>query len=210
MPLANRKIDPFMIDPPWPKKKSPIRTKGTASTFIDTDQKQPFHYKTLSVKEIFLLLDQKIFSLASPQHVVFVWSIDQFLHESEAQMADRGYRLHARIIWNKKSGLAPAFSIQYAHEYLLWFYKPKFIPINQDYRGRFTTIISEDSRQHSRKPESAYKMLDKMYPELSKMDVFTRYTRPGWLPFGDQKDYYNVKPRNRTVPVTPIRGVRRA
>lgn len=70
---------------------------------------------------IFKLLDDQIFTLANEQHLVFMWTIDQFLLDCKYQMEKRGYKRHARLIWNKLNGVAPAFSIRYAHEYLIWY-----------------------------------------------------------------------------------------
>ena len=38
-------------------------------------------------------------------------------------MKELGYELHARIIWDKMNGIAPAFTVRFSCKYLLWFYK---------------------------------------------------------------------------------------
>lgn len=177
-------IDVFVIDPPWPKKKGgkkavrPISSGG----FVP--------YGTMPVGEIFRLLDCQVLSMAAGQHCVFLWTVDQFLHESEARMLERGYRLHARIIWDKVTGIPAAFTIRYAHEYLLWFYKPHLLPICKEQRGKFKTVLVEQCRQHSRKPDVAYNMVAALYPSATKMDVFSREPRRDWLQWGDQCDYF--------------------
>ena len=173
-------IQVFMIDPPWPKRKGGLR-KVTPKQTRDLD------YKTLPVPDIFTLLDQQILSRGSTEgHCVFMWTIDEFLWDAERALEARGYKRHARIIWNKLRGIAPAFTIRYAHEYLLWYYKPKLLKISEVERGKFSTVFEECSREHSRKPEFGYHMLERLYPTATKMDVFTRQRRKGWLPFGDE------------------------
>jgi N6-adenosine-specific RNA methylase IME4 len=88
-----------------------------------------------------------------------------------------------------------AFSIRYSHEYLVWFYKEKFIPVARDTRGKFTTVFYEAPREHSRKPDLPYQMIQAMYPTLKKIDVFSREPRDGWDQYGDQCAYFSSLPR---------------
>jgi N6-adenosine-specific RNA methylase IME4 len=172
-------IDHFVIDPPWQKSKGGLRKARP-------NQGKLLDYATMSVTDIFALLDKDIFPLASPTHNIFLWSVDKFLHAGESEMINRGYRLHARLIWDKTNGVAPAFTVRYSHEYLLWFYKPKMIPISKDKRGSYTTVIRCLGREHSRKPDEAYAMIDGLYPDGDRMDVFSREKRDGWLQYGNE------------------------
>ena len=105
----------------------------------------------------------------------------------EKMMKGIGYKLHARIIWDKENGVAPAFTIRYAHEYLLWFYKPgKMLKPCNEMRGKYTTVLREKSTKHSKKPQVAYEMLEKMVPETRRLEMFARNTRKGWDSFGDE------------------------
>lgn len=177
-------IDVFMIDPPWPKKKGGIRK-------VRPNQERSLDYKTMSVLEIFELLDREVLIKANEVHSVFIWTIDQYLMECENEMEKRGYKRHSRFIWDKTNGVAPAFTVRYSHEYLIWYYKPKMIPINKEMRGVYKTVFQEKSREHSRKPEFSYNMINTLYPNETKMDVFSRQPRIGWLQFGDQTNLFN-------------------
>jgi N6-adenosine-specific RNA methylase IME4 len=174
----------FCIDPPWPKKKGGIRS-------VRPKQSRSLDYSTMSVDEIFKLLDSEVLSKAIEQHTVFLWTVDEFLHESEKAMAGRGYKRHARIVWDKENGVAPAFSVRFSHEYVVWFYKPKFTPVSVQSRGKHMTVIREKSRQHSRKPDLFYKTVDEWFPEAKKIDVFSREKRHGWDQFGNQTDMFS-------------------
>ncbi len=173
----------FVIDPPWPKRKGGLRKSRP-------NQGRSLDYETMSVDDIFKLLDTDIFPLADKNHCVFIWTIDQFLFDCEKEMEKRGYKRHCRMIWNKLNGVAPAFTIRFAHEYLIWFYKPKMVTINADMRGKFMTVFEEKSRQHSRKPDYAYNMIESLYPDMNKIDVFSREKRDGWYQYGNQIDYF--------------------
>lgn len=170
----------FMVDPPWPKKKGGLRS-------VAPNQTRELDYQTLPIPEIFALLDRDIFSAAAESHNVFLWCIDEFLMAAETEMFNRGYRRHARLIWDKGNGVAPAFTVRFSHEYLVWFYRGKFIPVAVEQRGKFTTVISEKAREHSRKPDAAYQLVEALYPgEIVYYDVFSRQQRELWTAYGDE------------------------
>lgn len=172
-------IDCLVIDPPWPKRKGGLRK-------VTPNQTRELGYPTMSVSEIFALLDREIFPMAATPHNVFLWTVDQFLIEAEQQMDSRNYRRHARLIWDKGNGVAPAFTIRYTHEYLLWFYKPQLQPVAKEMRGKLGTVIRAGNREHSRKPNDAYVYINQLYPEAKCMDVFSREPRDGWLQWGNE------------------------
>lgn len=173
----------FMIDPPWNKKKAGYRKVRPAQT-------RNFSYKTLSTDEIFCFIRDFIVPMADQVHCVFMWTIESYLIECEEQMRLLGYKMHCRLIWDKGNGIAPAFTIRFSHEYLIWYYKPKLMPIDPKVRGRFSSVMRERARQHSRKPDIAYQLLDALYPDTIKLDVYSREKRSGWEQYGDQPDYF--------------------
>lgn len=181
--MAESGVQQLVIDPPWPKRKGGARR-------VRPGQGRTLAYETMAVPDIFTLLDRDVFPMASPIHNVFLWSIEQFCHAGDAEMFARQYRLHARLIWDKGNGVAPAFTIRYAHEYLSWFYRPRLLPIVPEQRGKFTSVIRERAREHSRKPNAAYAMIHALYPSSRCLDVFSREKREGWEQFGNQPNYF--------------------
>lgn len=176
-------VDVFVIDPPWPKKKGGIRA-------VRPNQTREMDYRILSVSEIFSLLDTRVFPLGREAHTVFLWSIDQYLLNGEYEMEQRGYKRHSRLIWDKLNGVAPAFSVRYTHEYVTWFYKPVFRPVSVASQGKVATVFREPSREHSRKPDALYRMIEFWYPGASKLDVFSREKRLGWEQWGDECNHF--------------------
>jgi len=117
---------------------------------------------------------------------LFLWTIDKFLFEAQTMAEELGYKLHARIIWDKENGIAPAFTIRYSHEYLLWFYKTPMNKIDKGMMGKFTTVIREKSTKHSKKPIKAYELIESLYPNLNKIELFARNRREGWDAWGNE------------------------
>jgi N6-adenosine-specific RNA methylase IME4 len=175
-----------MIDPPWQQAKGGKRT-------VRPNQTKALDYKTMNTKDIFKLLDKDIFIKCSTNHIVFMWTIEKFLTDCDNEMLSRNYKRHVRMIWDKGNGVCPAFTIRYSHEYMIWYYKNKLIPINKDYRGKYTSIFKGTPREHSRKPESAYKIIESLYSPINYkcIDVFSRESRKHWEQYGDQLDKFN-------------------
>lgn len=185
--MTEKVYDILMVDPPWKQRKGGRRK-------VRPNQGRSLDYPTMSVEEIFSLLDNDIFLLAARDHQVFMWAIDKYLVECEIQMLKRGYKRHCRFIWNKMNGIAPAYTVRFVHEYLIWYYKGPFAPVCTSIRGKLTTVFSERSRQHSRKPDIAYSMVRHLYPNSRKLDVFSREKRQGWDQYGNQINYFPPRP----------------
>ena len=157
-----KKYDILMIDPPWDKQKGGLRKARP-------NQTRELDYSTMPIGEIFRLLDNEVFPKAKETHAVFMWCIDKYLCEIDKWMFERGYKKHCIFIWN---------TVRYSHEYLIWYYKPKMIKINKSMRG--ITVFKEKSGRHSEKPLFAYTMINALYPNSSRIDVFARRKLYGW------------------------------
>lgn len=166
-------------DPPWQQ------TKGNARK-CRPNQGKALDYPTLGMDEIFEI-HKKFFAQCADKHNVFMWTIDKYLYETEQRMKDWGYTLHARFIWDKENGIAPAFTVRFSHEYLLWFYKKgKMLKPCPETRGKYTTVFREPATKHSKKPICAYEMLEDMFPSANKIELFARNTREGWHCWGKE------------------------
>jgi len=166
------KYDIVYADPPWQQNKGGLRK-------CRPNQKRELDYTTLSLEEIKNIIKKY------DANILFMWTIDKYLFNAEKIAKDLGYNLHARIIWDKTNGIAPAFTIRFCHEYLLWFYK-KFIPIDKKQRGRWKSVITEKSTKHSVKPNIVYNMIESFYPDAKKIELFARERYDGWDCFGNE------------------------
>jgi N6-adenosine-specific RNA methylase IME4 len=166
-------------DPPWEQNKGNRRK-------CRPNQDKNLDYPTMSldeIKAIHSIISEKTFD----KHNIFIWTIDKYLFDAEKMMQDLGYILHARFIWDKENGIAPAFTVRYTHEYLLWFYKKgKMLKPNQEVRGKYTTVLREPSTKHSKKPICAYEMIETMFPNVNKLELFARNVREGWDCWGNE------------------------
>ncbi|MBC5688105.1 DNA methyltransferase [Mediterraneibacter sp. NSJ-55] len=177
---ANKKYNIIYTDPPWQQSKGNLRK-------CRPNQGKKLDYPTMTLGEI-KDIHEKVFNLAcEKKHNVFIWSIDKYLLETEQMMQELGYTLHARMIWDKENGIAPAFTVRFSHEYLLWFYKKgNMLMPARDQRGVWTTVFREQSTMHSRKPVVARMMLEKMFPGSEKLELFARQQAEGWDCWGNE------------------------
>lgn len=174
-----KKYGIIYTDPPWKQNKGGIRKSRP-------NQTRELDYQTCSIDEI-KEIHQKAFGLCDDIHNVFMWTIDKYLFDTEQMMKELGYELHARFVWDKENGVCPAFTIRFAHEYLLWFYrKGKILKPCKDMVGKYTTVIREPSTKHSKKPEAAYTMIENMFPNSQKLELFARSERDGWDCWGNE------------------------
>lgn len=171
--------DIFYTDPPWEQSKGNLRK-------CRPNQGKKLDYETCSLEEI-QNIHKQAFVHGSDKHNVFMWTIDKYLHDTELMMSELGYTLHARFIWDKTNGVAPAFTVRFTHEYLLWFYrKGKMLTPVKEKRGKYTTVFRELSTKHSKKPVCAYEMLETMFPTARKIEMFARNNREGWDCWGNE------------------------
>jgi len=51
-------------------------------------------------------------------------------------------------------------------------------------------LIHAPRREHSRKPDEAYELIERMYPELPRIELFARARRPGWDAWGNETEKF--------------------
>lgn len=171
----------FMIDPPWP-----ISMGGKRKARATLAEKLP--YETMSYEQI----ERTIEKLTDEYEncTLFLWATERTLKEAESLLDCKCFKMHQRLIWDKGNGFPAAFTIRPCHEYLIWAYRGKFQGVEKSVRGKFSSVIREASREHSRKPNAAYELIEKLYPDFEKWDIFSRQIREGWLQFGDQCEHF--------------------
>jgi N6-adenosine-specific RNA methylase IME4/ParB-like chromosome segregation protein Spo0J len=138
------------------------------------------HYPTMPLEEICAL---RVAHLATDAAVLFLWTTAPHLQESFDVLAAWGFEYKTNIAWTKdKIGLG--YFVRNQHELLIVATRgdmPSPSPAN-----RPASVISAPRREHSRKPDEAYALIEQMYPELPKIELFARQKRPGWQAWGNE------------------------
>jgi N6-adenosine-specific RNA methylase IME4 len=132
-----------------------------------------------------------IADLATPDAVVFFWTTAPHLHEAFEVLAAWGFQYVSNFVWVKdKFGLG--YWVRNQHELVLIARRgdmPTPVPA-----CRPPSVIQAPVREHSRKPEESYGLIERMYPGLPKLELFARARREGWscwdneAPAAEQED----------------------
>lgn len=176
---TENKYDLILADPPWKQ------SKGGKKSVRANSSGRPLDYQVCTLEKIEEHLKAAV-SLTGGNSILFLWTIDKYLFEAQ-EIAERlGYKLHARLIWNKVTGIPAAFTVRYGHEYLLYMYKGKLRPVALEERGKIHTVFTERVQRHSQKPEISFDIIERLYPTEKKIELYARRTRPGWDCWGNE------------------------
>ena len=177
---TNNKYDLIVADPPWKQAKGGKKSVRPESSGTELD------YPVCSLEEIKEHLTQAT-SLASGENsILFLWTIDKYLFEAQKIAEELGYKLHARMIWDKVTGIPAAFTVRYGHEYLLYMYKGKLTPVAIEERGKIHTVFREQVKRHSQKPEISFEIINRLYPTARKLELYARTEREGYDCWGNE------------------------
>lgn len=173
------KYDLIYADPAWKQQqagKKKVRPNSSGGVLP---------YQVITLAEIKSILKEHTDN-TNENSILFLWTIDKYLFEAQKIAEELGYKLHARMIWNKVTGIPAAFTIRYGHEYLLYMYRGKLIPVAHEERGKIHSVFTEQVKKHSQKPEIAYQIIERLYPSQKKLEIFARQKRDGWDAWGNE------------------------
>lgn len=176
---TDKKYNIIYADPPWKQSKGGSKSVRPNSSGKELD------YPTCSLDVIKRHL-ATAGGLTSENSILFLWTIDKYLFDAQALAEELGYKLHARMIWNKVTGIPAAFTVRFGHEYLLYMYKGKLLPVEKSERGKIHTVFTEQVKRHSQKPEEAYRIIERLYPSVKKLELYARQERDGWDCWGNE------------------------
>lgn len=176
---TDRQYDLIVADPPWKQ------SKGGKKSVRENSSGKPLDYPTCSLSEIETHLAQAS-KLTTDNSVLFLWTIDKYLFDAEEIAKSLGYKLHARMIWNKVTGIPAAFTIRFGHEYLLYMRKGKLLPVAEKERGKIHSVFTEQVTRHSKKPEISFEIINRLYPSARKLEMYARQERDGYDCWGNE------------------------
>jgi N6-adenosine-specific RNA methylase IME4 len=166
-PLPEGPFELIYADPPW-KLGNPDGAYAPEN-----------HYPTMPPAEI-----EALALPAAEQAVLFLWAVNCLLPQALAVIEAWGFTYKANIAWDKGS-IGPGTWLRQQHELLLVGTKGGFPP--PEPQRRPASVIGAKRRRHSQKPEAAYELIERAYPEVSKLELFARGTpRAGWAAWGNE------------------------
>jgi N6-adenosine-specific RNA methylase IME4 len=180
-----------LADPPW---RFANRTGKVAPEHRRLDR-----YDTMTVKDIAAIPVAEV--VADSAHL-YLWVPNALLPEGLAVLEGWGFRYVSNLVWAKRrkdggpDGRGVGFYFRNVTELILFGVRGSMrtLPAGR----RQVNMIETRKREHSRKPDEAYEIIESCSPG-PYLELFARYPRPGWAAWGDEADPA-VTPRGRQWP----------
>lgn len=172
LPLPVGPFRVIAIDPPW----------QYANRAEDDSHRGRNQFPDMSVSELCAL---PVEDLAHDDCVLWLWTTNAFMREAFECLDAWGFIQKTILTWDKVNmGLGDYLRNVTEHCIMAVRGKPVIMLTNQ------TTLIQEKRREHSRKPDVFYEMVDVLCPG-SKLEMFARQERDGWQCWGAESGEFN-------------------
>jgi N6-adenosine-specific RNA methylase IME4/ParB-like chromosome segregation protein Spo0J len=163
-------FDVVSVDPPWPYEGE----SKNLTSFDSVGRRVANPYPEMSIGQI-----KSIELPLMDNAVVLLWTTHKFLPDAFEILKEWNLDYKATLVWNKeKIGMGAWFRMQC--EFCLVGIKGKPYWENTTYRD----IITEPRREHSRKPDCFFEMIEKITMG-NRLEYFSREKREGWKVFGN-------------------------
>lgn len=189
------RYDLIMADPNW-------LYENWSEAGNEKNAAQQYHCDPVDV-----IKKHRVGDMAAPDCLLWLWATNPMLPQAFEVLAAWGFRFVTAGHWvkttkNQAMNWGPGYTLRTLGEpYLLAVKesgeiaegspfligkigKPVVVPKDTP------SVILGEAREHSRKPESAYRYCEKMIPDARRLDLFSRAPRAGWDVAGDEADKY--------------------
>jgi N6-adenosine-specific RNA methylase IME4 len=169
---SDRRYVVILVDAPW--KFEVYDAESGLDSAADA------HYPTMATDEIAAL---PVADLATRDAVLFLWSTAPHLPEALRVMQGWGFEYVTHLVW-VKDRIGLGYWVRNQHELLLVGRRGDIL--TPAFEKRPSSVMHAARREHSRKPDEAYALIEQMYPELPKIELFARNAREGWAAWGNE------------------------
>lgn len=175
-------VGPFNVvyaDPPW-----------------DYMAETTLGYPTMATSEICDLLRDS--NSVADDAALFLWVPASLVGDGLKVIEAWGFRYITQAIWHKgASGMGQYFRVN--HEVLLFGLRGHRMP-QVAAESRSASVFQFDRRVHSQKPDEFYEVIEAMYPDLPKMELFRRgVPRDGWHCWGNEVQHGPAVPLGQQI-----------
>ena len=165
-------------DPPWRYDFPPM---GGTNRSVEN------HYPTMTMEDIIAL---PVRDIAHENAVLFLWATAPLLMKTNLVLEAWGFTYRTNAVWIKDQ-IGTGYHFRNRHELLLVAKRGELPPPPTE--ARQDSVIESPRRGHSEKPEVFYDIIELMYPDLTKIELFARNRRRGWKSWGNQVEAITVQ-----------------
>lgn len=156
-------------DPPWRYEHSKTESRDIEN-----------QYPTLNLDQI---CELPIQDLTAPDCVLFLWATSPKLEEAMRVIDSWDFTYRTCAVWDKEL-IGMGYYFRQQHELLL--VATKGTPGAPLPQTRVSSVLRERRQKHSKKPEKVYALIEDMYPNTSRIELFARNNRAGWSSWGNE------------------------
>jgi len=181
--VGDRKFRTVLADPPWQFEN---RTGKMAP-----EHKRLNRYATMTLNDILALPVSAV--VEEPAHL-YLWVPNALLPEGLRVLTAWGFDYKSNLVWHKvrkdgaPDGRGVGFYFRNTTELILFGVRGRNARTLAAGR-RQVNIIRSRKREHSRKPDETYALVESCSPGPF-LELFARGSRPGWVTWGNQADAY--------------------
>lgn len=176
-----RKFATILADPPW---RFQNRTGKMAP-----EHRRLSRYETMTLDDIQAL---PVEGIAAETAHLYLWTPNALLPEALSVMDAWGFSYKSNLIWHKirkdggSDGRGVGFYFRNVTEIILFGVRGKNAR-TLDAGRRQVNMIETRKREHSRKPDEQYELIEACSPG-PRLEMFARGERRGWKVWGNQAD----------------------
>lgn len=156
-------------DPPWRYDYAPSDSRAIEN-----------QYPTMDLDDLKDLADQLP---VADDAVMFCWATSPKLAEALELLEAWELTYRTSMVWVKDK-IGMGYYARQAHELLLIATRGE-LPAPAASR-RPSSVVKAVRSEHSAKPEVFYELIERMYPNLPRIELFARHRREGWAAWGDE------------------------
>ena len=162
----------LVIDPPW---KYDARSEDPTHRALNP-------YPDMTIDEIKGKIP--VPEMAHEDCILWLWTTNAFLRQAFECLDEWGFECKTVLTWIKdRMGTGDWLRGQTEHCLMAVRGKPIVTLTNQ------TTALCAPMRQHSRKPDEFYQLVESLCPG-NRCELYGRQIRDGWTAFGAEKDHF--------------------
>jgi N6-adenosine-specific RNA methylase IME4 len=168
-PLPTGKYRVLYGDPPW----------KYSNVMPEYFTEQADHYPLMSLDEI---CNMPIKDVAEDNAVLFLWVTSPILEDAFKVIRAWGFTYKASFVWDKVKHVMGHYN-SVRHELLLVCTRGSCQP---DVKKLYDSVVSIERTDHSEKPEFFREIIDTLYPNGARIELFARRQVNGWDCYGNE------------------------
>lgn len=162
--LPRGPFDVIVIDPPWPYRS----------------EKSP--YPSLSLDQV---RELPIGELAAKDTVLWIWTTNAMMRHVYPLLDAWGFAEKTVLTWHKTRSTTGAWLLNTTEHAVLAVRGSPVVALTTE-----TTLLTARNREHSRKPDEFYALVEQLCPGR-RLDMFARETRRGWTTWGLERKKFD-------------------